>query len=97
MFLFFNSESSSKYIKSQLAGSTQQYLTLKVLREFPLIVPSSKVLHEFNSAISGIYEMIGNNILENDTLTTLRDTLLAKLISGEVRVKDAARSLAEVL
>ena len=37
------------------------------------------------------------NISENQTLTTLRDTLLPKLISGEMRVKDAEQTLSEVL
>ncbi len=97
MSLFFNSEYSTQYIKSQLAGSTQQYLTLKVLRDFPFLHPPIDVLQKFNSIVSGLFESIENNMMENQTLTTLRSTLLPKLISGEVRVKEAAKSLAEVL
>ena len=97
MFLFFNSDFSTQYIKSQLAGSTQQYLTLKVLRNFPFLQPTKEVLKRFNSLISGKFEMIQNNILENQILTTLRDTLLPKLISGEVRVKEAETILEEAL
>ena len=92
MFLFLNSDYSSQYIKSQLAGSTQQYLTLKVLRSFPFLYPTRDVLNEFNSIVSNYFEMIQNNIIENQTLTTLRDALLPKLISGEVRVKEFAQT-----
>jgi len=37
------------------------------------------------------------NTIENQTLTTLRDTLLPKLISGEVRIKEAAELLEETI
>ena len=97
MYVFFKSKYSTQYIKSQLAGSTQQYLTLKVLRGFPFLNPPKKELEKFNLIISSYFEKIENNISENQTLTKLRDTLLPKLISGEVRVKDISSRITEVL
>lgn len=68
--------------------------TVKSMR---VIVPESSVIEKFDREVSPLFKMIKTNSEETQTLTTLRDTLLPKLISGEVRVKDAARSLAEVL
>jgi len=97
MFLFFNSEYSKQYINSQLAGSTQQYLTLKVLRGFPLLYPDKDVISQFNKVATNIFCMKDANNIENQTLTTLRDTILPKLISGEVRIKDIEQTIAQVL
>lgn len=51
-------------------------------------------LGQFDGMKNPIYR---TNTLENQTLTTLRNTLLPKLISGEVRVNDAEQTLSEVL
>jgi restriction endonuclease S subunit len=97
LFLFFKSDYGNVFIKSQLAGSTQQYLTLKTLRGFPVLYPDTNLVNRFDQLVAQYFQKISNNILENQTLTNLRDTLLPKLISGEVRVKDVERTVAEVL
>lgn len=97
LYLFFSSENGKQYIQSQLAGSTQQYLTLKVLRSFPFVVPPEIVLNEFNDLVTPWFGIGEANHAENRTLTQLRDTLLPKLISGEVRVKDAEQTVANAL
>lgn len=67
------------------------------LRLVRLITPPLEIQKKYELIIGPIFKQIQSNEFENQTLTTLRDTLLPKLISGEVRVKDAARSVAEVL
>lgn len=62
-----------------------------------LVWPKSKDFEEGIEQINDIYAQQMSNITENQTLTTLRDTLLPKLISGEVRVKDVETQLKEVL
>ena len=52
---------------------------------------------EFHEIISPSYSQILENQRENKTLTSLRDTLLPKLISGEVRVKEAEKILTDAL
>ncbi|GAB1405135.1 hypothetical protein MASR1M74_23140 [Lentimicrobium sp.] len=52
-----------------------------------LALPSDlRILDDFNSLISGFYNLMTTN--ENQELTSLRDTLLPKLISGELEVAD---------
>ena len=59
-------------------------------KEGPEIPLYSDVFYKF---ISNISKKIETNYIENKTLTKLRDTLLPKLLSGEIRVKDAEREV----
>lgn len=51
-----------------------------------VVIPNDKVIDEFNSIISEKIEFIRDCLFENLALTSLRDTLLPKLMSGEIRV-----------
>jgi len=53
------------------------------------LVPNEKVLMAFDGQIDLIFQMIYANEKEINTLASLRDTLLPKLISGEMRIPDA--------
>lgn len=88
LFSFFKSKIGQEYIKAQMTGSTQQYVTLKTLRNIDILVPNDQILTDYNHLANEYYEQILINIKENQTLTQLRDTLLPKLISGEVLLKE---------
>lgn len=61
-----------------------------------LVLPSDlRIIDEFNSLISGIYNLMTTN--ENQELTNLRDTLLPKLISGELEVNSLNRDFLDLL
>lgn len=64
-----------------------------------IIVPNEKMVQGFQKEIISLFELIKNNSKETEaeTLTELRDTLLPKLIRGEVRVKEIASAITEVL
>lgn len=55
------------------------------------ILPSSKLVEKFQAQAAPLDEKIYKNTLQIKTLTRLRDTLLPKLMSGEVRVKEVER------
>jgi len=56
-----------------------------------LVVPSALLLDAFDKRIKPFFERINHNNGESHTLAALRDALLPKLLSGEIRVKDAER------
>lgn len=85
--LFLKSKDAQQYIKSCMAGSTQQYISLSELRKIPIIDPG-KEIKEFNLVVKPIIDMICGNVRENRRLSELRDTLLTKLMSGELDVSD---------
>lgn len=88
LYSYFKSKIGQEYIKAQMTGSTQQYVTLNTLRNFDIIVPNEETLNEFNQITNDYFETIMNRTKENQTLTQLRDTLLPQLISGAVRLKE---------
>ncbi len=60
------------------------------------LVPHEKVLTAFDGQIEPLFQKIYANEKESKTLTSLRDALLPKLISGELRVPDAEKFVEEV-
>ena len=54
-------------------------------------MPDQSVFDAANNALAPIVAQMSQRRIESRTLAALRDTLLPKLISGELRVKDAAR------
>ena len=77
--------------KSLNRGSTQPLLTQSDLKNQVLILPSKNILQYFHIIINNIFLYMDNFDNISHTLATIRDTLLPKLISGELRVKDAEK------
>ena len=68
----------------------------KDLASIQVVAPSTEAVAAFNSQCLPMDESIQSNTLETEHLTTIRDTLLPKLISGEIRIPDAEKMLEEV-
>ncbi len=68
-------------------GSAVPSLTTNVLNQIPLIIPENNIMNEFNNIISSFYTKINFNISQIQSLSKTRDTLLSKLMCGELRVK----------
>lgn len=76
-------------------GSTFQEISKSNFRPLPVVVPSDPVLENFTKSANSFYRQMVENERESRTLSHLRDTLLPKLISGELRVPDAEVFLQE--
>ncbi|MGF7089401.1 type I restriction enzyme S subunit [Kroppenstedtia sanguinis] len=73
-------------VEGRANGSTFLEISKKAFKEIKVIVPPIKVQEEYNEIIKGIVEKVYSHQLETQTLQSLRDTLLPKLMSGEIRV-----------
>ncbi len=82
-------------IKGRANGTTFLEISKSNFRPILIIIPKQKVLEQFNLKIEPLHKKIVNNIRESQILATLRDTLLPKLISGEIRVKEAEKMVRE--
>ncbi|WP_283693144.1 restriction endonuclease subunit S [Clostridium perfringens] len=67
-------------------GSVFRNLKTDILKNYPIIIPNSKILDYITETFTIIGENINKNSFEIETLNKLRDTLLPKLMSGEIRV-----------
>lgn len=84
LYLFF----SLINIKSIVTGAVQQKVSQQNLKKVPAIIPSKQALSAFDEIIQPIFAQIRNLRDENANLSQLRDTLLPKLMSGELDVSD---------
>lgn len=72
-------------IKGRASGSTFAEISKKAFRPIPMLTPPPEVTSEFDETVRPLYERITANLAESETLSTLRDTLLPRLLSGELR------------
>jgi len=86
LYLFINSNSFHKVKNTLVQGAVQEATTNETIKQIKLVVPSKEIISEFNQKIDSIMRKIFKNKNENQTLAALRDLLLPKLMSGEVRV-----------
>ena len=80
----------SAYLCSHTTGSTnsRQRATPSITLNYNIVLPDDKTLRSFCSIVTPMYDAIENNIKENQKLAITRDTLLPKLMSGELDVSD---------
>jgi type I restriction enzyme S subunit len=67
------------------------HVTVADLRRLLVVAPADGVLAAFDAAVGPLHRKWFQNVLESRTLAALRDTLLPKLMSGELRVRDAEK------
>ena len=90
LYSVIDSNSFSDFMCSHVTGSTgsrQRTIPSDTL-SYKVILPSEDELIRFQSLVSPIYSRIRNNAIENDRLKQLRNSLLPKLMSGEIDVSN---------
>jgi type I restriction enzyme, S subunit len=88
---WLRSEAYWDLVKSRSAGTTRANLNAKVLSAFPLILPRRAITSAFREVSNSIRTKVVTNVNQSRTLASLRDALLPRLISGQLRVPDAER------
>jgi len=84
-------------IEGRASGTTFQEISKKNFRPMLALIPDDGALATFEEQVSLLYDKITVNLHQSRTLAAIRDALLPKLISGELRVPDAGRMVEEVL
>ncbi len=81
------------HIKDIAGGSTFPEISKKAFRPLSVLVPSRPILQAFGRLSHPLHDQLAENTKQASTLAVLRDTLLPKLVSGEIRVAEAAQPL----
>jgi type I restriction enzyme S subunit len=77
-----------KLVASQTGGA-QQHINKGNVQEANILLPNGAVLDEFIDQVRPAFDQIALSCFESESLTKLRDTLLPKLVSGDIRISEA--------
>jgi type I restriction enzyme S subunit len=95
-FIYFVIKRQVSDLQRSGHGSVFNTITRDTFRTIRTILPPTKLTILFEDTVCELMELILSNLFENLTLASLRDTLLPKLISGELRIQDTEKFLKEV-
>lgn len=95
LFLLFWASVAHEEIVSRANGSTFLEISKSNFRPIPVIAPPRAMMQEFDAQVRPLYERIVECERESRTLAALRDALLPKLISGEIRVNEGEETVKE--
>ena len=79
------------------AGATREAITKGHLQSIRLVAPPDKIYAAFDLVVGPVHTQVQNNLRQSALLCSLRDTLLPKLLSGELRVADAEKIVEDVV
>ena len=75
-----------KLLKHSQTGAAQPHVKPADIHRFQVVIPTKDVINEFQQIVKPLFDRIGMNKIENDRLASLRDTLLPRLMSGEIKI-----------
>lgn len=87
-FLFWTLYFGRDWFNSRANGAAQQNISKAIVSGYRVVIPSDSVLLAFNEVAASVHNRIRGNSEQAQTLATLRDTLLPRLISGQLRLPD---------
>ena len=74
------------YIEKFASGSVRQTVEVRIFRQIPIVIPPIDLIQRFNTIFENLYSKMKLGQKENQKLASLRDLLLPKLMSGEIKV-----------
>ncbi len=89
-FVFFSLANLVAWLQQNTHGTIFDTITTDTLQQTKTFLPKPEIIAAFESVVSPLMKLMREHLYQNRTLAELRDTLLPKLMSGEVRVPEAA-------
>ena len=96
LYLLFWCKQNMEVIKSRANGSTFMEISKRAFHPIPSLVPPAPILDAFMSVAGPLFDRLTKNEQQAQTLATLRDTLLPRLISGQLRLPDAVETAVQL-
>jgi type I restriction enzyme S subunit len=85
-FIYMFLKMHKEEIINHAVGSDQQNISQIVIQNFEVFQPNQSII-QFHKSVAGLFDKVKSNIFHIRTLSKTRDTLLPKLMSGEVRMQ----------
>ena len=86
LYILLLSDVFQQYVKIHAQGGVQQGIRMASLKEYRMAIPEDSLLRKFDDIVMPIISRIKNNDNQSDSLATLRDTLLPRLMSGKLNI-----------
>lgn len=87
MWCYINDDKFYNVKNSLSTGTLMAGISNSTIKNAKYSIPPQNLLYEFNNKVKPIFKMIYTNNLQNGTLSMMRDTLLPKLMSGEINLE----------
>jgi type I restriction enzyme S subunit len=88
-------DSNMDQIKGMAGGTTFAEISKSTFKTIEILVPTKPVIVEFTKMAKATFDKITSNVKESSYLSNIRDSLLPKLISGELALDDLPEDVAE--
>lgn len=90
VYSVIDSQNFTDWMCSHTTGSTnsRQRTTPATTLNYSLWIPDNEIMEQFLNAVTPMYDLIAQNLSQNQKLISLRDSLLPKLMSGDIDVSD---------
>jgi len=88
IWLALQSNLTQMNIASKVVQAVQANTSLTNLRDIPVLLPTTVLLNRWNDVVEGLLDKLRANRIESRSLVETRDTLLPKLLSGELDVSN---------
>ena len=95
LYFHFSGPQGQHDIQSIVTGSAQLKFNKTNFRALRILLPDSKCLAAFEAVANTLWSRVENNLAQAQTLATLRDTLLPRLISGQLRLPETEALIEE--
>lgn len=96
-FTYFATRRMVAELQQHAHGSVFSTITRNTFRGVKVAIPSSELTTKYDEAVSSYMQFILTNLYQSRTLAAIRDALLPKLLSGEVRVGEAEEIVEETV
>ena len=83
---YFKSKQFQDSINEKVVQAVQANISLTVIKDEKVILPRDNILDSYNQIMNSIFNITNLKQKQNEELKQLRDTLLPKLMSGELRI-----------
>ncbi|QJB29543.1 restriction endonuclease subunit S [Limnospira fusiformis] len=97
LYCLFMTDDFQSHVYGHTNGSTVLHLGKDGIPAYSFLIPNQSIISCFSYYAAPVFEKLEINEIQMYSLQSLRDTLLPKLLSGEIRVKDAEKIVEEVV
>lgn len=96
-FLARDTEFRNHAIKNMNGSSGRQRVDASFIKAYKIICPPEKILEKFDQIVKPLFIKMKSNDMESKALAEIRDILLPKLMSGEIRIPEAEEAVESCL